>query len=174
MARLDWKNKGKFNTDYEVDKQYEAMEGWSDGYGDWIAYYRLDTSKNQYDPVYLEAINSGRAWYPALSVECLHVTHIRGANENGNYGFNYNDDVEAIISFDQYLKAGMILADVDTGRYEQDRVVYDQKAFRVQQITISGKIQERPTLVAISATQLKPWELRDDEFWSQFANEPTP
>jgi hypothetical protein len=63
------------------------------------------------------------------------------------------------------------MADIDTNNYEFDRIVYDEKVFRVTEIAIRGKIVTRPTIVTITATQLKPDELVEDSAFINY-NEP--
>lgn len=174
MSRADWKAHGRFNTDTETNMIFEGIHGWRHAYGDQLPYFRYNAGGTEYDDVYGEASGTGRAYDGPFNLPAIHVTHIRGANENGPVGFYYNDDLTATIAFDQYTQSGMILSDVDTGNYDKDRVVYDQKAFRITQISIRGQIQQRDTIVVINATELKPDELVDDAVMAQYTNYPTP
>jgi hypothetical protein len=170
VSRADRKNAGRFSTDAETRRIYSAIEGWSDSFGDYVAYFRLDTQATQYDEVYEEAIGPGRVYAAPINLRCIHVTHVRGENDNGEYGFYYSDDLIFPVQYDIFIKSGMSLADVETESYERDRVVYDQKVFRITKISIEGKIQKRPTVVSFEATQMKRDELVDDAQFSQFAN----
>ena len=172
MSRLDWKN-GKFTADNETDQIYTAMAGWRDVSGDWIDYFRLNASATQIDDIYDEAVGQGRIYYPAVRIPVLHVTLIPGDNQNTDMGFYYNDTLTIYVAFDQFTKTGMDYADVLEGNFLKDRVYYNQKVFRVLSMTPSGKIQERPTTIEISCTQLKPDELVNDTQdapWSQPVN----
>lgn len=172
MSRIDWK-KGRWPATREVELVYEAMRGWRDVSGDWLDYYRFNPNSTQIDPIYDEATGQGRVYYPPVRVPSLHVVLIRGENENTDTGFYYNDTLSATIAFDQFVETGMDYADLLTGNFLKDRIYYNQKIFRVVQIQPEGKIQQRPTIVQIDATQLRPDELIDDqEFaqWSQPAN----
>jgi len=172
MSRADRKNSGRFTTDAETQSMYGAMEGWSDSFGDYVAYYRLDTQATQYDDVYSEAIGVGRVYAAPVNLQCMHVNHIRDEDSGGEYGFFTNDDLVFTCVYDIFIKSGMSLADVETENYERDRVIYDQKVFRVTRISIEGKIQHRPTIVNFEATQMKRDELVDDAEFSQWANVP--
>ncbi len=150
------------------------MRGWQGNFGDWVDYYRLDPAKTYFDDVYEEVTGSGRNYLPPVRLPCLHVTEIQGGNTQGDKGFYMNNDIRVIVAYDVYEGAGMPLSDLNTGRFEMDRLVYKQKVFQVTLINIEGQIQERPTTVSIDATQLKADELYEDQAFSQFANRPTP
>ena len=99
-------------------------------------------------------------------MQCIHVIHVEGANENSDLGFYYNDDLDAKIAFDLFLQAGMKMADIETGNYMKDRVLYDRKLFRVTQFAIEGQVQQRDIVVGLAATQLKPDELVNDSMFA--------
>jgi hypothetical protein len=98
------------------------------------------------------------------------VTIVPGDNQNTDMGFYYNDTLHVICAFDQFTTSGMDYADVLQQNYLKDRIYYNQKVFRVLSMAPSGKIQERPTMVAIDATQMRTDELVMDSLfmpWSQ-------
>lgn len=173
MARIDWK-KGRWTADQETDRIYKAMRGWRDVSGDWIDYYRYNEAATVIDPIYDEATGAGRIYGSRTRVPVLHVVLIVGDNENTDMGFYFNDTLEVICAFDQFTGVGMDYAEVKTGDYLKDRIYYNQKIFRVVQIQPRGKIQQRPTLIHISATQLKPDELVDDTLFAQWSGESGP
>lgn len=165
MSRLDYK-RGRFNSDFETNRIFKAMEGWRKSYGDVLRYYRFDEAASEIDPVYDEAIGVGRQYYPAITVPCQHVTHVQGENEYGEYGMYYNDSLTGYISFSSFTGVGLAYADIETGNYLDDRVVYDRKVFRVVQLITQGQIQQRDIIILLKAVQMKPDELVDDpEFW---------
>ena len=149
------------------------MRGWRDVWGDEVDYWHLDPGASASDDVYDEAIGVGRVFTGPTRLPVMHVVHGRGPNENGQTGFYYNDNLSFQVAFDLFVQSGMTLVDIDTGMYLKDRLVYDQKAFRVTKISPMGKIQRRPTVISIEATQIKSDELRDDQWWSVYANKPT-
>lgn len=172
MSRMDWKN-GRFMPDVETDRIYGAMRGWRDVSGDWIDYYRFDSRATVVDSIYDEATGQGRIYLPAVRIPVLHVTVLAGENQDSDTGFYFNDTLSIICAFDQFTRTGMDFADVEQGNYLKDRVYYNQKVFRAISMVPKGKIQQRPTMVSIDCTQLKPDELIDDtQFvpWSQQAN----
>lgn len=172
MARTDWK-RGRFNADQQTDEILKGMRGWRDVWGDEIDYWHLDVDASGFDDVYNEAIDQGRVYTGPTRLPVMHVVHLRGQNENGETGFYYNDTLSFQVAFDLFVQSGLTLADIDTGEYLNDRVTYDQKAFRVIKMSIEGKIQRRPTIISVECTQLKPDELRDDQWWAMYANKPT-
>lgn len=169
MSRLDFKQ-GRFTADVETDQIYIAEKGWRQVSGDWIDYYRFNGQQTILDNIYDEAIGQGRLYFPRIRIPALHVTIVPGDNQNTDMGFYFNDTLVAIIAFDQFTTSGMDYADVEQGNYLKDRIYYNQKVFRTLSMVPGGKIQERPTIIRIDATQLKPDELVDDEAyapWSQ-------
>lgn len=168
MPKLDWKA-GRFNPDQETDRIFQAMRGWQAVDGDWVSYYHFNEALSSIDDVYDEPFGDGLVWFPPVRVQALHVEHVEGSNENGDRGFYFNDDLDIIVPFDLFTQAGMTLADINTGSYLKDRVVYDRKVFRITQISIRGQMQERDIIVGISGTQLKPDELVWDQQFADWA-----
>ena len=166
MSRLDYK-RGRFNPDLETDRIFQAMAGWQEVDGDYIDWYHFDPVNSEIDEVYDEPAGAGLFYYPPVRVEALHVMHQEGGNENSENGFYYNDTATAIVAFDKFTKAGFDAADVNTGNYLKDRILYDRKIFNVSQISIRGQMQKRDVIVAVTFTQCKPDELVND---TQFAN----
>lgn len=166
MSRLDHK-RGRYNPDFETDQIFNALAGWQEVDGDWADYYRFNAGLSQIDEVYDEPVGQGLVYYPPVRIQAQHIEHVEGSNENSEYGFYYNDDAALICAFDKVLQAGMDYADISTGNYLKDRVVYDRKVFRVIQISIRGQMQRRDIIVGIACTQVKPDELVMD---AQFAN----
>lgn len=169
MGRLDWKHGRHFNADAETDRIYKAMRGWRDVSGDWIDYYRYNSASTQIDNVYDEATGQGRVYYPRVRIPTLHSVLIFGDNENTDMGFYFNDTLETTIAFDQFSGVLFNYPDILVGDFLKDRIYYNQKVFRVLSIEPRGKIQERPTLIHISSTQLKPDELVDDQLFVQWS-----
>jgi hypothetical protein len=169
LSRLDFK-RGRWSADVETDQIYTAMEGWRQTSGDWIDYYRYNAPSTVINNIYDEAIAPGRQYEAHIRIPVLHATVIAGENQNTDMGFYFNDTLVIICAFDQFTKTGMDYADVLQGNYLKDRIYYNQKVFRVLSMNPSGKIQERPTMIRIEGTQLKPDELVDDTQyapWSQ-------
>lgn len=169
MSRLDFKN-GRFNSDYETNRVFDAMQGWQRSYGDVLRYYRFDAAASQMDSVYDEAVGAGRQYKPPIAVPCQHVVHVQGENEYGEYGMYYNDTLTAFISFFSFTGVGLTYSDIETGNYLNDRVMYDRKIFRVVQLRTQGQIQERDILITLTGSQLKPDELVDDPEFAAWAS----
>lgn len=169
MSRLDWK-RGRFDMDAETDRIFSGLEGYQDVTGDWLDYYRFDKEHSVMDDIYDEATGIGRQFLPAIQIPAIHVTHVEGENKNGDMGFYYNDDLEATFSFRSFQGVGLTLADIKTGNYLKDRVVYDDKVFRVEQLSIEGQIQRRDIIVQLRSTQMKPDELIDDPQFSRWSD----
>lgn len=168
MSRMDYK-RGRWNPDSETDQILQAMRGWQSVDGDWIAYFRFDEAHSEIHPVYDEPTGDGLKWLAPVRVECMHVTHVQGSNEDSDRGFYYNDDLSATVAFDLFIQAGMTQADIDTGNYLKDRVIYDRKVFRIKTISIRGQMQQRDITVEITGTQAKPDELVWDQQFAQWA-----
>lgn len=168
MSKLDYK-RGRYNPDSETDQIFQAMRGWQSVDGDWVNYYRFDEAHSEIHPVYDEPTGAGLQYLAPVRIEALHVDHVEGANENGDRGFYFNDDVQVVVPFDLFIQAGMSMADINTGNYLKDRVVYDRKVFRISTISIRGQMQQRDIIAGISGTQLKPDELVWDQVFADWA-----
>jgi hypothetical protein len=168
MARSDAK-KGRFNADSETTRIFHGISGYQNIYGDYLSYFRLSRGLSDTDPVYGEATGGGRVYTGPYRIPATHVTHIEGQNEYGDKGFYYSDSLSAQISFSSFIACGMTFADIETGNYLNDRVVYDRKLFRVTDLAIRGQIQERDIMVGLDAQQLKPGEVADDPQFAAYA-----
>jgi hypothetical protein len=169
VARVDGKRSARFNPDQESDAILKAMEGYQYAQGDWLAYYRWNPQATAMDEVYDEAIGQGLIYDPPIQLPVQHVNHIEGQNEYGEYGFYYNDYLDAKIAFDKFIQCGMTMADIQTGNYLRDRVLYDRKVFRITALAIEGQIQQRDLVVGLSATQCKPDELVNDVIFAAWS-----
>lgn len=168
MARSDGK-KGRFNADSETARIFHGIQGFERNYGDWLNYFRFNAALSQTDPVYGEATGAGRVYNGPYRIPATHITHIEGQNEYGDKGFYYSDSLSAQISFKDFISCGLSYADIETGGYLNDRVVYDRKLFRITDLAIRGQIQERDIMVGLDAQQLKPDEVADDPQFAAYA-----
>jgi hypothetical protein len=150
------------------------MVAWSQNYGDWVDYYRFDRDRTTWDDLYNEVTGTGRSYQNPIRLSCLHVTFLVGENEWDEKGFYMSDALRATIPYNVYTQSGMVLADINTGEYMNDRLMYKTKVYRITQINESGQIQERPTVVSIDALQLKSDEMVEDAVWLNYSERPTP
>ena len=168
MSRLDAKSQGRFNTDVETSKVLDVLTDYGKGQGDWLDYYHLDEENSQYDPIFDEPVGAGRV-FTLTQMPAIHVHLIYGANQYGDFGMYYNDEIAASISYRLFEQAGMTEADIRDGRYERDRVVYKEKVFRITTLNIQGQIQRREIIVGLEGSQLKPDELVGDVAFAKYA-----
>jgi hypothetical protein len=162
MARLDWK-RGRFSLTYEQDQMDAALRGRQDEIGDSVNWYRFDKADSVMDDIYDEGVGIGRVYKGPFPVPMMHVVHDEGPNENGDGGFYYNDSVHATASFDQLRRrAGFQFVDIDHQLYLKDRLVYDDRVFRITRLSIIGQVNRRDVIVSIDATQVKSEELVND------------
>lgn len=168
ISRLDAK-RGRYGPDHETDTIFQAMSGWQGVDGDWVAYYRFDEARSMMDDVYDEPTASGLVWKKPVRVEVLHVTDTRGSNEYGDRGFYSARGIDVRVMFDKFIQAGMSKLDIATENYLKDRMVYDNKVFRVQSIAVEGQMQERDVICGITGTELNADELVFDSAFSDWA-----
>lgn len=173
MGRVDFK-RGRFTVGQETRSINAGLRGYQSIAGDVLEYWRFDHEDSQMDPVYDEATGTGRVYFGPYSVPALHVVHLQGDNTaGGTQGFYTNDSLSATVSFRQFVRTGMRDADIRTNNYGRDRIVYDEKVFRVVRITALGQIKRADLILAIEGTQLKADELIDDSQFAQWAVDPS-
>lgn len=172
MARIDSHTGGRASSDFETTRIFSGMKGWQKNYGDTLTYYPFDRARTSWDDVYDEVMGPGRIYQTPVQLDCQHVTIFPGPQEWDNAGAYQSSALRAIVSYEIFTKSGMTLADLNTERYTYDRIVYKEKVYRVTQINEEGQIQERPTVVAIDANQLRNDELVEDQVFSNYANRP--
>lgn len=169
MSRVGWKG-GRFSVDWETSEIYKGLRDWQRWTGDNAYYFRFAYDQSSNDPVYGEANSSnGRTYFGPTNIPALHVIHIEGDNDNGDEGFYYNDRIHVTLSFDQLKRLGLEKLDLNTQNYLKDRIVYDDKVFRVTSVQILGQIQQRDIIVTMDGTQVKPDEMTNDLQFAQYA-----
>jgi len=169
MARLDWK-RGRFSPDQEVNEIEEGFRGYTQGYGDHIEYFRFMRESSTVHDIYDEGTEGGRVYNGPIDLPCLQVIHEEAGNEDNDTGFYYNDDLHVTLGFKEYARAGFPHPDLATADYLLDRIVYDNKVFRVMKINVLGQIQRRDIVVSIEATQVKPDELVNDAQFAKYCD----
>lgn len=162
MGRLDWK-RGRFNQDFEVGEIALGLRGYQSSQIEAeILYFRFDADASVMDDIYDEGDGVGRVYRPGVVLPVLHAAHDEGENQDTDTGFYFNDNIYITASFDQMFRSGLTFMDIQHETYLKDRLLYDQKVFRVTQIHVLGQIEQRDNIVSIEATQVKDDELIND------------
>lgn len=167
--RSGWKG-GRFSVDYETGSIYRGLRDWQRWTGESFNYYRFQYDQSSVDPVYGEADSPlGRIYFGPNLIPALHINHTTVSNESSEDGFYYNSTIHVTLSYNQLTRLGLTRMDVNTQNYLKDRFVYKTRVFRVTQLEVLGKIQERDIIVSIEATQVKPEEMVNDKQFSMYA-----
>ncbi len=170
MSRIGWKG-GRFNVDFETQEIYKGLRDWQRWTGDQAEYFRFAYDQSNKDPVYGEATApSGRVFFGPLLIPALHVVHTEGAVEEIPEGFTYHDRIHVTCSFDMLKRTGLELLDIQTQNYLKDRIIYDNKVFRVYNVQILGQIQQKDIIVTFDGTQLKPEDMINDLQFAQYVD----
>jgi len=170
MGRIGWKG-GRFSVDWETNEIYRGLRDWQRWTGDQFQYFRFAYDQSDADPVYGEAtLPKGRVYFGPNLIPALHVIHVEGDNQNTENGFYYNDAIHCTLSFDQVKRTGLERMDLSTQNYLKDRLVYDNKVFRVTNIQILGQIQQRDIIITIDGTQVQPDEMVNDLQFAQYVS----
>ena len=148
MARLDWK-RGRFSPDLETNEIESGLRGYQDGYGDHVDYFHFLRDASVMHDIYDEGTEAGRVYNGPIALPVLQVIHEEAGNEDSDIGFYYSDDLHVTLSFDAFKRAGFPHPDLATSDYLRDRIVYDNKVFRVMKISVLGQIQRRDLIVSI-------------------------
>lgn len=171
MSRLDRKS-GRFSADFETNEIHTSMADWQHPNGTTIDYYHFNAANSVMNDIYDEADGTGRAYDVFPNMPVLQVIREEGRNENRPEGFYYNDTLHVTAAFDQIRRAGLSRLDVEHEKWLNDRIVYDNRVFRITNIEIRGQIRNRDLVVGIDATQVKPDELIDDAQFASFYHDP--
>lgn len=159
--RLDRK-RGRFTVDYETNEINASLRGSQAVSGDSVDYYRFDRANSQVDDVYDEGFGAGRVFIGPVPIPVLQVEHLDGALQDTRGGGYYVDSLHVTVLFDTFTKSGITNADIEHQHYQRDRIVYDDKVFRIDHVQVMGQIQRRDLIVAIDCTQMRSDELVDD------------
>jgi hypothetical protein len=160
MSRLDWKEGGRFDRVRETQQINAALRGFQNAeIEDEIGYYRFWPEESEMHAVYDEPNGAGLVFHPMVDVPVLHATRGEGRNDDTPTGFYYVDDLYVTASFSQLTRTGLTFYDVEHQTYLRDRISYDSRLFRVNNIHVTGQISQTDFMVGIEAVQLKPDEL---------------
>lgn len=172
MGRVDFK-RGRFSVGAETRSIEKGLRGYQSVAGDVLEYWRFHRELSAVDPVYDEATGYGKVYHGPYTLPVLHVVHLQGDDlSGGDQGFYTNDTLTASAGFRQLARTGLTRLDIRTNAYLRDRLVYDQKVFRITRMTALGQIRRQDLIVAIDATQVKPDELVDDTQFAPWATDP--
>ncbi|MER5754287.1 hypothetical protein [Streptomyces sp. NPDC002088] len=170
MGRLDWKRYGRFNANYETTDIMATLRGRQAEVGERVQYYRFSHADSSGDDLYDEGTGQGKVFIGPYRIPALHVIHSQGGAQDTPQGLYAVDNLSITASFDALRKMGFSDQDIDHRKYLTDRVVYDDKVFRVMSIAVLGQIQNRDIIVSVECVQVNPDELVNDaQFarWSQ-------
>jgi hypothetical protein len=166
MSRLDWKEGGRFDRKREAQSIEAALRGYQNAQiEDEIGYFRFWKERSETHAVYDEPTGGGLVFHPQVDIPVLHVTHNEGPTQDTEGGFYFVDDIYVTASFSQFSRTGLTEADLRHNNYLRDRIYYDTRLFRVQQIHVTGQISQTDFMVSIEGSQLKPDEyILDPQF----------
>lgn len=171
MSRIDWK-RGRWGAEVETQQIADALRAYQPAFGDQISYYRFDYSHSVKHNIYDEAVGTGRAFSGPIEVPVLHVVHEFGGDTLDESGFYTNDEIQVTCGFRQLARTGLVHADLRNGRYLRDRLAYDDKLFRILQMSIRGQIVRSDIVVVMRAVQLKADEIPNDVVFRQYVSDP--
>lgn len=160
------RKQGRFSVDFEVNEINAGLRGHQQAFGDSIDYYRFQFENSTVDDVYDEGSGEGKVYLGPIETPAIKVIHAEGPVDRNEIGFYFNDDLHVTLTFDSIGKIGLTEVDIRHQNYLKDRIVYDDKVFRVHTVQVLGQVQRRDTIVSIEASQVKPDELVND---AQFA-----
>lgn len=169
-SRADWK-RGRWNVNTETTLLHRGLRAWQRGSGDSVVYWRLEQSVVH--DVYDEATGSGKGYYGPWTLPVLHATHVESATEQPHDGGMYVvDRLDVVAEWDQLARVGMTRTDLEHGRYQRDRLAYDNLLWRIDQARVLGQVRRRDTVVALSCTRLMPDELVNDPIFANYLSDP--
>ena len=158
-----------FSVDLETNEIEGALRGRQDLAGDSVNYYRFSRTDSATSNLYDEGTGVGRVFDGPIPLPVMHVTHGEGPSEDRQEGFYYSDSIHFTAGYTMLRRAGLTEMDLNTGSYLKDRLVYDNKVFRVMDIQVLGQIQRRDVVVGVDAVQMKPDELTGDSQFQKWA-----
>ncbi|MFD6934644.1 hypothetical protein ACFWAP_00615 [Streptomyces goshikiensis] len=167
MSRADWK-RGRFSVVEETERLDQGLRAWQRHAGDVVAWWRFSHSRSVSHDIYDEGDEGGLAYDGPWQVPVLHATHIEAGDEQNDRGFYTTDSLEVSAAFRQITRVGLSQADVHNARYLRDRIAYDGRLFRIEQMSILGQIQRQDVIVAITAVEVKPDEVTADSVFRQY------
>ncbi|WP_188187620.1 hypothetical protein [Nonomuraea sp. SYSU D8015] len=167
MSRLDRK-RGRFDHVYEGGLADDAMVDHQDVWGDWAEYYRYSRTESAYHPVYDEPSSGGRVFTGPIRIPVIRLIREEGNPDRMQGGLYWTDSLHVTVPVAGLELAGLAAMDVKHGQYVRDRLVYDDRVYRVTRISVLGQIRRHDLVAGIDAIQLKPEDLRGDAQFSKW------
>lgn len=171
MSRADWK-RGRFSPTEEGSRIDEGLRAWQRHVGDVVAWWRFSGSRSVVHDIYDEGDAGGLAYDGPWQVPVLHATHVEEGDERNDRGFYTTDTLEISAVFRQISRVGLTQADIHNDRYLRDRIGYDGRLFRIEQMSILGQIRRQDVIVSITGVEVKPAEITADSVFRQYIPKP--
>lgn len=169
MSRMDNKQ-GRFSPDFEATEFNRAMLSVYGVWGDWCEYYRYHAEASAEHSIYDEPTAAGRWFKGPARLAVIDMIREEGMPYNKAPGMYWVDTAYFKVPFASLVRMGLNEMDIDHGAYVKDRIVYDNRVFRVSRIQVHGQIRQRDMTASITINQLKPDELLLDPQFSAWHN----
>lgn len=166
MSRLDRKAGTRFTPAYEVRDFSDALLSYQGVNGDALDYYRFSRDASQQHPIYNEPAGAGRWFVGPQRIPVMNMVREEGMPNQMPGGLYWTDTAWFSVPYAGLVRAGMGRIDIEHGRYARDRVVYDDRVFRVSRIQVHGQVKRRDLMVVITVNQLKAEDLVGDAQFS--------
>lgn len=172
MSRLDHKSSGRFTPRFETTELDRAAMGYERTWGDTVDYYRYAPELSAGHSVYDEPAGDGRKFSGPHKIPVMTVVRDEGMPEYLPGGMYWTDSLFFTIPYAELVRAGLGDIDIEHGNYTRDRLIYDDRVFRVVRIQVHGQVNRRDTMVVVTGIQLKPADLIGDvQFSAWWAGE---
>lgn len=168
MSRLDYKE-GRWAPRYETTEADRALLGTQSVWGDWIDYYRFSSETSVTHGVYDEPVAGGRWFSGPIRLPVMHMVRDEGMPGPSPGGIYWTDTSFFAVPYAGLVRAGLGTIDTEHGDYVRDRVVYDDRVWRVSRIQVHGQLRRRDMTAVVTVTQLKSEDLTGDAQFSAWA-----
>lgn len=159
--RLDWK-RGRFTLNSDANSFRASIQAWQGYMGTEVQYWRFQKDLSYVNDVYDEGDKHGKVFHPPFILPVLQAVRAQGTMDNQKEGTYFNEELHMSVAFDEMVRVGLTDLYYNPAERYLDRVIYDSKVYRIMAVNVGGKLQERPMMVGLDATQVKPDELIND------------
>lgn len=162
-----------FPTKFDTSRMQKDMLSLQQQFGVNVLWYVFDYANTAVNPTYDERdLSTGGVYDGPYRIPVISAARVMGPQEGGTEGLYTLDRLTVTASYEQVRRIGMTPdLDLESTPHLNDRLVYENKVFDIQNIRSSGQYDPTHTYLTllIDAVQVRPDELVYDAAFTSYA-----
>lgn len=144
----------------DIRDAYRGMREYQRDAGQWVQWFRFNKAETSSHPVY--GTGPQRKWFPAITVPVLEATYGRASQNFDDDGLYLVDDLQLIISYDQFFHSTMPDPDPNGQDHVNDRVGHDGHLFSVNSFVPKGRVASHWLTITVVLQEVAQEDMDED------------